>query len=49
MDQLNWIPAVSFNATEKLILYYYSVNCVDHYAIKIELMRSFPGGNIYLP
>ena len=46
MDHLNWIPAASFNATEK---YYYSVNHVDYYTIKIELIRSFPGGNIFLP
>ena len=38
MDQLKLIPAVSFNATEKCILYYYSVNHVDHYGIKFELI-----------
>ena len=49
MDQLNWILAVSFNATEKWFVYYYSVNRVDYYAIKIGLIQSFPGGNIFLP
>ena len=38
MDQLKLIPAVSFNATEKLILYYYSVNCIDYLDIKFELI-----------
>ena len=49
MDQLKWIPAASINATAKGILYYYSVNRVDQYALKIELIRSFPWGNIYHP
>ena len=49
METLNWIPAVSFYATEKWFLYYLSVSSKDYYAIKIELIRLFPGGNIFLP
>ena len=30
-------------------LKYLSVNCEDYYAIKIELIKLFPGGNIFLP
>ena len=49
MVTLFWIPAVSFHATERVFLYYYSVNHLDYYAIKIELIQPFPGGNIFLP
>ena len=46
---LSWIPAESFHATEKVFLYYYSVNRVDYYAIRIKLILPFPGDNIFLP
>ena len=46
MVTLSWIPVVSFYATEKAFLYYYSVNRVDYYAIRIKLIQPFPGGNI---
>ena len=49
METSNWIPAVSFHATEKWFLYYLSVSCEDYYAIKIGLIKLFPGGNIFLP
>ena len=49
MVTLFWIPAVSFHATEKAFLYYYSVHRVDYYAIRIELIQPFPEGDIFLP
>ena len=49
METSNWIPAASFYATEKWFLYYLSMSCEDYYAIKIELIKLYPGSNIFLP